>query len=146
MSSTGMGRDVFCLILSIQLAFFSLPTTASPTIQGARKDGFGEAVMARDIGEPCKFSSLHCCQERFLWIHKEVDLAPHPVVGLVLQVGDDAEKFPQALGFEILDPFCLRVSKQGPCFTAVVEDGSDKRFVQFELACKADGVAPPHPA
>ena len=32
------------------------------------------------------------------------DLAPHPVVGLVLQVGD-AKKFPQALGFESLDPF-----------------------------------------
>ena len=33
-----------------------------------------------------------------------MDLAPHPVVGLVLHVGD-AEKFPQALGFESLDPF-----------------------------------------
>ena len=30
--------------------------------------------------------------------------APHPVVGLVLQV-EDAEKFPQALGLESLDPF-----------------------------------------
>ena len=28
------------------------------------------------------------CQKRFLWTHKEVDLAPLPVVGLVLQVGD----------------------------------------------------------
>ena len=35
---------------------------------------------------------------------KEVDLAPHPVVGLVLQIGD-TEKIPQALGFESLDPF-----------------------------------------
>ena len=34
----------------------------------------------------------------------EVDHAPHPVVGLVLQVGD-AEKFPQTFGFEGLDPF-----------------------------------------
>ena len=33
---------------------------------------------------------LHClsCQKRFLWAHKAADLAPHPVVGLVLQVGD----------------------------------------------------------
>ena len=92
------------------------------------------------------FGILTNARKRFLWTHWEIDLAAYPVVGLVLQVGDDAEKFPQALGFEILDPFCLRVSKQGPCFTAVVEDGSDKRFVQFELACKADGVAPPHPA
>ena len=102
--------------------------------------------MACDMSEPCKFPSFDSCQKRFLLTHKEVDLAPHPVVGLVLQVGDDAEKFPQALGFEILDPFCLRVSKQGPCFTAVVEDGSDKRLVQFELACKADSVASQDPA
>ena len=39
----------------------------------------------------------------FLWTHKEVDLAPLPVVGLVLQIGD--AKFPHALGFESLDPF-----------------------------------------
>ena len=38
---------------------------------------------------------------------KEVDLAPHPVVGLVLQKGD-TEKIPQALGFESLDPFFLQ--------------------------------------
>ena len=40
--------------------------------------------------------SLDSCQEQFLWAHKEVDFAPHPVIGLVLQV--DAEKFPQTLG------------------------------------------------
>ena len=37
-------------------------------------------------------------------MYKEVDLAPHPVVGLVVQVGD-AEKFPQAYCFESLDHF-----------------------------------------
>ena len=50
----------------------------------------------------------------------------------------------QALCFEGLDPF-LRVSKQGPCFTAIEEDEGDKRLVQFELACEADGFAPPDP-
>ena len=60
---------------------------------------------------------------------KEVDLAPHPVVGLVLQVGD-TEKFPQALGYESQDPF-FTVSKQGQCFTAVEEDGGDKRLVEL---------------
>ena len=74
------------------------------------KDGFGEAVVACDMPEPCKCPSLGRCQKRFLRTHKGVDLAPHPVVGLVLQVGN-AEKFPQALGFEGLDPI-LRVSKQ----------------------------------
>ena len=71
----------------------------------------------------------------------ELDLAPDPAVGLLLQAGD-AEKFPHAL--ESLDPF-FRISKQGPCFTAVEENGGDERLVQLELACKADGVALPEP-
>ena len=52
--------------------------------------------------------------------HKEVDLAPHPVVGLVLQV-EVRRSFPR-LGFETLGPF-LRGSKRGPRFTAVEEYG-----------------------
>ena len=86
--------------------------------------------MSCNMPESGKFPS----QKRFLWTNKEVDLAPHPVVSLVLQVGD-AEKFPQALGFEGL----------GPCFTATVEDGGDKRLEELELACDADGVPPPGP-
>ena len=38
--------------------------------------------------EPCKFLSLGSCQKRFLWTNKEVNLALHLDVGLVLQVGD----------------------------------------------------------
>ena len=38
------------------------------------------AVVAGQL-EPCEFPSLESCQKRFLWSHKEVDLAPHPVVG-----------------------------------------------------------------
>ena len=64
-------------------------------------------------------------------------------MGLVLQVGD-AEKFPHALGIESLDPF-FAVSKQGPCFTATEEDGGDKKTLQLEVACEADGVAPLDP-
>ena len=67
-------------------------------------DGFGEAAMACDMPEPCKFPSLDSCQTGFLRTCKEVDLAPHPVIGLALQVGD-VEKFPQAHGSESLDPF-----------------------------------------
>ena len=66
-----------------------------------------------------------------------------PVVGLVLQVGD-AEKFSQAICFESLD-FFLKFSRQGPCFTAIEEDEGDKRLVNLELACEADGVALPDP-
>ena len=78
---------------------FPLPTTASHTLQSALKDGFGDAVMSSDMPEPCQFPSLDSCQKRFLWTHKEVDLASHQVVGRVVQLGD-AEKFPQVLGFE----------------------------------------------
>ena len=95
--------------------------------------------MACDMPEPCKFPSLDSCQKRSLWTNKD----PHPVFGLVLQVGDTTT-FPQALGFESLDPF-FTVSEQGPCFTAVEEGGGDKRVVELELACEADGVAPPDP-
>ena len=37
------------------------------------------------------------------------------------------------------------ISEQGPCFTAIEEDGDDKRLVQLDLVCEADGVAPPDP-
>ena len=97
--------------------------------------------------EPFKFLFRNSYKKRFLWTHKEVDLAPHPVVGLVLQVGD-AEKFPQALGFNGLDPFVFvfwSVSKQSPCFTAVEQEEGVLRLVQIELACEVDGVAPPDP-
>ena len=89
---------------------FTLPCCPSSTSsanhgvahpQGALKDSFGEAVVVCDMPEPCQFPSHYSCQKRFLWTHKEVDLALHQVIGLVLQVGD-TEKFSQALGFEIL--------------------------------------------
>ena len=63
---------------------------------------------------------------------EEVGLAPHPFDGLVLQIGD-TERSPQPLGW---------ISKQGPCFTSVEEDGGDKKLVELEFVCKADGVAP----
>ena len=66
--------------------------------------------MACDLPDSSKFPTHDSCQERFLWTHKEVDLGPHPVVGLVLKVGD-AEKFLQALGFESVDPFFESASR-----------------------------------
>ena len=98
---------------------------ASPTLQCSLKggfgqcplkDGFGEAVMAYVMPEPRKFSPFDSCQKRILWTHKEVDLALHQVIGLVLKA-------------RIL----LSISKQGPCFTAIGEDGGDKRLVELEI-------------
>ena len=83
--------------------------------------------MVCDMSESCKFPFLDSCQKRFLWTNKEVDLAAHPVVDLLLQEGD-TEKIPQALGLERLDPF-PRVRRQGPCLMAVEEDGGKKRLV-----------------
>ena len=79
--------------------------------------------MACDMPDSCKFPSLDICQKRFLWTHKEVDLAPHPVVGLLLRVGD-TEKFPHALNFEGFDSF-FRVSK--------LEDGSGEAVVACDM-------------
>ena len=111
-------------------------------LQGALKDGFGEAVIAHDMPKPREFPVLDSYQKRLFWPHKKIDLTSHPVVGLVFQLGD-AEKFPQALGLENLDSF-LRFSKQDPCLTDIEEDGHEKRLVQLELASKDDGVASPY--
>ena len=81
-----MSKDVHSLMLSMH--HFSSADHGVPIFQGALKDGFREAVMACDIPEPCEFPSFDSFQKRFLWTYKEVDLAPHPVVRLVLKVGD----------------------------------------------------------
>ena len=48
----------------------------TPTLQGALKDGPGEAVVVCDMPEPCELPSPDSDQKRFLWAHEEVDLAP----------------------------------------------------------------------
>ena len=47
-----------CPLFNVPRPAFPLTTTASPTLQGATKDGFGEAVVACDMPEPGKFPSL----------------------------------------------------------------------------------------
>ena len=93
-----------CPLFDVVHPAFPLPSMKSLTLQDALKDGFGEAVVPCDMPESCEFPALDNCQKGFLWTHREIDLAPHPVVGFVLKVGD-VEKFPTALGFESLDPF-----------------------------------------
>ena len=65
------------------------------------------------------------------------------MICLVVQVGG-AEKFPQALGLESLDPF-LGVSMQRPCLTTTEKDGHEKRPAQLELVCEADSIASTDP-
>ena len=132
-----------CPLFDIVHPAFPLLTTASPTLHGALMDGLRKTVTVCDIPEACKFPSLDSCQKRFPQIHKEVDLAPGsaPNRCVVVQVGD-AEKFPYASKAWI---FFFRVSKQGPCFTALEEDGSDESLVKLELARETDDVAPLDP-
>ena len=99
MSSSGMGRNIHSFMLSIQ--HFLCRTRRRPPFKV--KEGLREAVVA-SWPEPCKVSSLDSRQKMFLRTHKEVALAPHLVFDLWPQVGD-AEKFPQALGFESLKQF-----------------------------------------
>ena len=87
-----------CPLFHIVQPAFPLPATTLPILQSALRNGFGEAVVTCDMLELCQFPSLDSFQKKFLWTHKQVDLAPYPVIGLVLQEGN-AEKFPQALGF-----------------------------------------------
>ena len=58
-SSSGMGRDVHSLMLSIQnlLCCGPLPITASPTLPGALKNGFGETVVACNMLEPSNYNN-----------------------------------------------------------------------------------------
>ena len=94
----GQGRPLFNIVHPA----FPLSTTASPTLQGVPKNGFGEAVVACGMPEPCKFPLLTVARRGSCGPRGEVDLVPHPVVGLVPQVRD-MEKFPHALDFESLN-------------------------------------------
>ena len=51
------------LLLDVDQAF-ALSTTASPTLQGAQKDGFWEADVECDVPEPCQCPSPDSRKER----------------------------------------------------------------------------------
>ena len=99
--------------------------------------------MACGMPKPCKFPSLDSCQKRTT--HKEVDLVPHPVVGLVVRSRRCGEVSSGTWFREPRSFFFFRVNKQGPRVTAIEDDGGDKRCVEFELAYKVDSVPQPDP-
>ena len=83
LSSSVMSRDGHSLMLPIQHFLCQLwchPPSKVPW----------RMVLGRLCGvwhaELCQFPSLDSCQKKFLLTHKEVDLALHPVLDLVLQV------------------------------------------------------------
>ena len=50
-----------CPVFDVVHPAFPLPTAASHILQGAMKDGFGEAVVVCGMPESCKFPSLDSC-------------------------------------------------------------------------------------
>ena len=56
MSCSGMGRDAYSLTVSFRHFLCRPRRRLSP--RGALKDGFGEAVVAREMPEPCEFPPL----------------------------------------------------------------------------------------
>ena len=63
-----------CPLFDVVHPEFSLPTKASATLQGALQDVFGEAVVACDMPQPCKFPSPDSCQKRFMWTARKLIL------------------------------------------------------------------------
>ena len=63
-----------CPLFDVVYPAFPLPTTVSPILQDTPKNGSGEAVMAYDTPEPCKFPSLDSCKKRFLWTPRKLIL------------------------------------------------------------------------
>ena len=57
----GLGRPLFGVVHSA----VPLPTTASPTLQGALKGGSGEVVVARDMPEPSEIITLQSLKDFF---------------------------------------------------------------------------------
>ena len=47
-----------CPLFDVVRVAFPLPTAALPTLEGALKDSFREAVVVCDMPEPCTFPSL----------------------------------------------------------------------------------------
>ena len=80
--------------------------------------------MTCDVPEPCKFPSLDSCQKRFLWIHKEVDLAPHPVVGDNSALHNEEEKMAATTP---------RLQQQGPLLPTLQRKGREDPVIQLRL-------------
>ena len=115
-SSSGLGRDVHSLMLSIQHFLCRprlCPSYKVPWIRVLER-------LSRRATCPNHASfRLSTVARRGSCGPTRKLILLRPVVGLMLQVGE-ADKFPHAFGFECLDP-SFRVSKQGPRFTTLEE-------------------------
>ena len=102
-SSSGMGRNVHSLTLSTQ-HFLCRPRRRPPS-KGALKDNFGQAVVACDMPDSCKFPSLNSTVSRRGSCGPTREFILLRTKSFVCAPGRDAEKFSRAFGFEGLDFF-----------------------------------------
>ena len=113
-SSSGMGRDVHSLMLSIQ-HFSADDSVAHPP--RCPEGWFFERLSWRvTCPNHASFRLLTVARKDSGGLTRKLILLRTQSVDCVLPVGD-TEKFPHALGFKILDPF-VRISKQGPSVCA----------------------------
>ena len=121
-SSSGMGKDVISLTLSIQ-HFLRRPRRhpSSDVPRGMILERLPWCLTCRNH---VSFRLSTVARKRSCGPARTPILLHTQSLVLSVQV-EDAEKFPQARGLESLQPL-LRVCKQGPRLTAVEEEGDDK--------------------
>ena len=73
-NSSSMGRGVYCLTLSVQRLLCR--SRHRPLAQVAVKEGFGEAVVVRNVHQPHEFPSLDSCQKFPCWPSMKLNF-PH---------------------------------------------------------------------
>ena len=120
-SSSGMGWDVHSWMLSIQ-HFLSWPQYY-PTSNFPCSMALERLSWCVTSPNHVSFHLLTVARRGSCGPTMKSILLRTKAFCFVFQIGH-AQKFPQALGLESLDPF-LRVSKHSPCTTAI-KDGDDK--------------------
>ena len=74
-----------CSLFVVVHPAFPLPTTASPTLQYALKDFLERLSWRVTFPHNASFRLLTVARKRFPWTHTKVDVAPHPLVGLLFR-------------------------------------------------------------
>ena len=111
---------------------FPLPTTTSPTFQGDLKMALERLSWRVTCPNRASFRLLIVARRGSCGLTRKFILLRNQLLVL-------CSKKEMRRSFQISKAWILffRVSEQGPCFTAIVEDGGDKKRVQLELAFEA---------
>ena len=139
-----MGRDVRSLMLSIQ--HFLCRPRRRPHSKVPRIMILGSLSLPVACPNHARFHSLTVARKGSCGPTKKLILlrTQSVVFCSLLQVGDLYGKVSSCTWFRKPGSFFFLVSKKDLCFTAVEEDGSDKRLVELGHVYKADGVETGH--